>query len=69
LLADEHGLPLDFIVTAGQVHDCTQAVALLGGRKAEYVLADKGYDSEAILKHIATMDAVAIIPPKANRKL
>lgn len=60
---------MDFVVTAGQVHDCTQAVGLLGERKAEYVLADKGYDSGAILEHVATMGAVAVIPPKSNRKL
>ena len=31
----------------GQVNDCTQAIALLGQHKAEAVLADKGYDSDA----------------------
>jgi hypothetical protein len=30
LLADELGLPLGFLVTAGQVADCTQAIDLLG---------------------------------------
>jgi transposase len=68
LLADEHGLPMDFLVTAGQVNDCTQALSLLGQRRAEHVLADKGYDSGAILEHIEAMGAVAVIPPKANRK-
>jgi len=43
--------PVDFLVTGGQVNDCTQAVALLGERKAEWVLADKGYDSQASLSH------------------
>lgn len=59
---------MDFIVTAGQIHDCTQAVELLGERKAAWVLADKGYDSQAILDHIATMGAVAVVPSKSNRK-
>jgi len=59
---------VDFIVTAGQVNDCTQAIGLLGERKVEYVLADKGYDSDAIVEHVARMGAVAIIPPKRNRK-
>jgi hypothetical protein len=26
LLADELGLPVDFLITAGQVNDCTQAI-------------------------------------------
>jgi transposase len=61
-------LPVDFAVTAGQVNDCTQAIVLLGERKVSYVLADKGYDTDAIVEHVATMGAVAVIPPKRNRK-
>jgi transposase len=56
-------------VTAGQVNDCTQAIALLGERKTSHVLADKGYDSDAIVAHVASMRAVAVIPPKRNRKV
>jgi transposase len=62
------GLPVDFAVTAGQIHDCTQAIGLLAQRKAEAVLADKGYDSNAIVQHIVGMGATAVIPPKRNRK-
>jgi transposase len=62
------GQPLDFLVTAGQVADCTQAIPLLGERKAEAVLADKGYDADAIVQHIEARGATAVIPPKANRK-
>lgn len=59
---------MDFLVTGGQVNDCTQAIELLGERKAEWVLADKGYDSQAILNHIEAMGAVAVVPSKTNRK-
>lgn len=31
------------------------------------MLADKAYDSDAILEKIATMGATAVIPPKSNR--
>jgi transposase len=55
LLADEQGLPVDFAVTAGQVNDCTQALALLGERKVSHVLADKGYDTDVIIEHVAAM--------------
>ena len=68
LLADELGLPVDFLVTAGQVNDCTQAIELLGERKAVWVLADKGFDSQPILDHIEAMGAVAVVPSKSNRK-
>jgi transposase len=57
------------LITGGQVNDCTQAVALLGTRKAEAVLADKGYDADAIVEHVEAMGAKVVIPPKRNRKL
>jgi IS5 family transposase len=44
------------------VNDCTKAIEL-GQHKAEAVLADKGYDADAIVKHIETMGAKAVIPP------
>ena len=55
-------------MTGGQVNDCTQAIALFGERRAEAVLADKGYDSDAIVEHIKNSGAKAVIPPKSNRK-
>jgi transposase len=69
LLTNELGLPLDFLITGGQVNDCTQAIALLGQHKAEAVLADKGYDADAIVEHVEATGAKAVIPPKRNRKV
>ena len=37
------------------------------GWKTTRVLADKGYDSNAVLVNIANLNAEAVIPPKANR--
>jgi transposase len=54
-------------LTGGHRHDVTQAVALLDGWKTTRVLADKGYDSNAVLVQIAALNAEAVIPPKANR--
>lgn len=68
LLSNALGQPLDCVVTAGQVADCTQALPLLGERKAEAVLADKGYDADAIVQRIEASGAEPVIPPKANRK-
>ena len=67
LLANELGLPVDFTITGGQRNDCTQAIGLLGERKAEWVMADKGYDSKAIRAHIAAMGAVAVVPSLSSR--
>ena len=69
LLCNQLGQPLDFLVTAGQTADCTQAIPLLGEHKAEAVLADKGYDTDAIVQHIERSGAEPVIPPKANRKV
>ena len=57
------------ILTAGQVHDVTQASALLAGIEPKAVLADKAYDSAALLLCIAEKQAKAVIPSKSNRKV
>lgn len=36
-------------------------------RSAGAVIADKGYDSDALVEHIHAHEAEAIIPPRANR--
>ena len=36
--------------------------------ETQAVLADKGYDSEAIVNRVRTSGAMAVIPPKRNRK-
>jgi transposase len=68
-MVNELGLPLDFLLTGGQISDYTPAIELLGQRKAEAVIADKGYDSDQIVAHVeGTMQAKAVIPPRSNRK-
>ncbi len=66
-LCDALGNPLRLILTPGNVADCTQAELLLEGIAAGDVLADKGYDSDAIVKYIEDSGAGVVIPPKANR--
>lgn len=42
---------------------------MLGNRAAEAVIADRGYDSDAIVAHVeAAMNTKAVIPPRSNRK-
>ena len=57
-----------FTLTGGQVHDITQAQALIEQIQPAAVLADKAYDADALLAYIDSKDAKAIIPPKTNRK-
>jgi IS5 family transposase len=37
------------LLTAGQVSEHTQAEALIEGFRTDFVLADKGYDSDAFV--------------------
>lgn len=62
-------MPLQLLITAGQISDYTPAIELLGQRRVEAVIADKGYDSDKIVEHVEqTMRARAVIPPRSNRK-
>ncbi len=60
---------MKFIVTGGQEADCFQAVALLKGKTAKAVLADKGYDAGYVVEEITAMGAEAVIPPMRHRKV
>jgi transposase len=64
---DALGNPLRLTLTGGNRHDVTQAQALLDGWETERVVADKGYDSDAVVAAVEAVPAEAVIPPKANR--
>jgi transposase len=55
-------------VSAGQMHDITQAGVLLDGVPAKCVVADKAYDAMALRQQIAALPAKAVIPARANRR-
>jgi len=42
---------------------------LIEGINAEYLLADRGYDSNAILEQAENQGMNAVIPPKKNRRV
>jgi transposase len=65
---DANGMPVRAIITSGTVADCTQAIGLIDGFAAEMLLADKGYDSNAILDQARVQGMQPVIPPKKNRK-
>ena len=67
LAVDAQGLPVRIVVTAGSRADCTQAGRLIEGIDADHLIADKGYDADAILKQAAAQGMNAVIPPKKNR--
>ncbi|MEC7000178.1 IS5 family transposase [Brucella abortus] len=68
-LVDAEGRPVNLRLTGGQIADCAEADALtneLG--EGDILLADKGYDTNAIRAKAAARKAWANIPPKSNRK-
>jgi transposase len=62
-------MPVRAIITQGTTADCTQASRLIEGLTAEALLADKGYDTDAILEQAKNQGMEPVIPPKRNRKV
>lgn len=67
-VTDGLGRCIDFTLTEGQIHDCTQAERLLEGKRPENILADKGYDADGIRACVRKMGANPVIPPRSCRK-
>jgi transposase len=55
------------VLTPGQDADVTQAKTLLADVPFAVVIADKGYDSQAVVDTIEATGAEAVIPPRTNR--
>ncbi|WP_234405268.1 IS5 family transposase, partial [Pseudomonas syringae] len=67
LAVDACGLPIAFDVTAGQTNECSQAASLIAKvPDAEVIIADKGYDTEAIRAQVEQQGSKVVIPRKRN---
>jgi transposase len=60
-------MPVRVLITQGTRADCTQACRLIEGISADHLIADKGYDTDAILEQAEIQGINAVIPPKKNR--
>ena len=69
MAVDSHGMPVRFFVTDATVADCTVAEKLIEKFSAQYLLADRAYDTDAIVEKAIKSGMVPVIPPKKNRKL
>jgi transposase len=68
MMADALGNPLSFTLTGAEQADITQAQALLESVETpQAVIADKGYDADALVESIEQAGAEAVIPPRKNR--
>jgi transposase len=56
-------------LTEGQVHDVTQAEALLEGVHNANVIADKGYDADWVVDKARAQGCSPIIPSRSGRKV
>ena len=67
-LVDRNGLPIELKLTAGQAHDGKSAEDMLDGvGKGTVLLADRGYDSDAIREKLDEQGARANIRPLEHR--
>ena len=62
------GLPVRLLLTPGQAADVTQAKKLIEGLPFEVVIADKGYDSQELVKAIEDEGGEAVVPSRSNAK-
>ena len=71
-IVDALGNPVALSLTPGQAADINQAVPLLDQVddriEPEALLADKGYDSDALVETLEARGITPVIPPKANRR-
>jgi len=68
IVVDGLGNPLRLRLTAGQVHDSTQAQALLQGLMGEQIIADRGYAGKPLEDWIVAQGATVVIPPHQRAK-
>ena len=60
-------MPLRVIITEGSCTDCTQAQDLIKDFPAQHLLADRGYDSNAIIESAQEQGIEPEIPPRKHR--
>ena len=66
-LVDGLGNLVRFLLFPGQRHDSVGAQPLLEGLEIGALIADKGFDNDALRQELDARGATAVIPPKANR--
>ena len=67
-LVDALGNLARFILMPGQRHDSVGVDALIKDIAFEALLADKAFDSDSLRAKLDKRGALAVIPPKSNRK-
>ncbi|WP_416776315.1 IS5 family transposase [Xenorhabdus budapestensis] len=69
LAVDSYGFPVHFELSEGQTHDIVHAESLLAqSPTSDFVIADKGYDSEAFREIVKRKGATPVIPDRNNSR-
>lgn len=68
-MVDQDGLPVRLHITPGQASDKTAAPLLLDTLPPGTVIADRGYDSLAIVERVAARGGTAHIPTQSRVRL
>ena len=61
-------MPLRMLVTPGTTADCTQGLDLIADLSAEHLLADKGYDTNAMVAGARAQGMNPVIPSRRHRR-
>lgn len=61
-------MPVRILATEATRADCSHAGELIAGLAAEQLIADRGYDSDAIVEQARYRGMQPVIPPRKNRK-
>ena len=69
LAVDSFGMPVRAIITDRTVADCSKTGELIEGIDADYLLADRGYDTDSVIEQVREAKMETVIPPKKNRKI
>lgn len=62
-------MPVRIIITEGTKADCKLGVALIEGFCAEYLLADRAYDTNELIEYANQAGIEVVTEPKKNRVL
>jgi hypothetical protein len=68
-VAVDAGRPVRLLLTAGHRSGHTPAKAPADGFHADFVIADKGYDSDTFIETLKGGGSSPVIPPRSHRKL
>lgn len=65
---DGLGNPTHVHLTAGNIHDVSEASKLIEKAQGQNFIADKGYDADKVIEAVEKKGMTAVIPAKSNRK-